>query len=241
MFNEKVVLTVSNDKRHFLSNSFDLRKWYMEIIHSVCNRFGNFWQGTIQMKQPQPFLQIEVIKLLEKPMKPVEKPMNGLFKSIFVRWVKTMIYWAFSETFGNIQTSVFCGTEAWILIVNELQMLHLSIYLPPIFHPGFSRNDGVVVYVDESIKFEVVCTRANLSHKTNKAKINNNQCFVVVWMYISPPFTLSLILKLVELLLNDISNFLGSPIFFVGDMNNDPRKQNTFSSTFFQIYCSITE
>ena len=59
-------------------------------------------------------------------------------------------------------------------------MLHLSNYLPPIFHPGFSRNDGVVLYVEKAVKFELVCTRANLSHKTNKAMINHKQCFVVV-------------------------------------------------------------
>ena len=66
------------------------------------------------------------------------------------------------ETFSNFKLSVVCLSEAWISNVNELQMLHLNNYLPLIFNPGFNRNNGVVVYVHESIKYEVVFTTANL-------------------------------------------------------------------------------
>ena len=62
----------------------------------------------------------------------------------------------------------------------ELQLLHLSSYLPPILHPGFNRIDVVVVHVNYSIKFEVVCTQANVCQKVKKATKKNNQYFVVV-------------------------------------------------------------
>ena len=41
-------------------------------------------------------------------------------------------------------------------------MLPLNNYMTPMFHPGFNRKDDVVVYVHESIKYEVVCKKANL-------------------------------------------------------------------------------
>ena len=58
----------------------------------------------------------------------------------------------------------------------------------------------------------------------------NNPYFVVVCMYISPSFKHSLLLKEVELLLNDVSNLLGSPGFILGDMNSELLKQNNLSS-----------
>ena len=49
-------------------------------------------------------------------------------------------------------------------------------------------------------------------------------------MYINPSFRHSSKLKKIDLLLNDISSLLGSPIFFVGDENNGFLKQNSFCS-----------
>ena len=91
MFKEKVVLRVSNDKRYRFSNIFDFCNRDMEIVHSVCFKFGHFWPETFQMKRPQPFFQKEGIKFLAKTMKKVEKAMNGFFTPIFVRLVKTLI------------------------------------------------------------------------------------------------------------------------------------------------------
>ena len=55
-------------------------------------------------------------------------------------------------------------------------MIQLSNYLSPIFHLGFSRSDSVFVYVHESIKYELVCTKANLCHKII-ASTNKNHLF----------------------------------------------------------------
>ena len=89
-------------------------------------------------------------------------------------------------------------------------MLHLNKYLPLIFHSGFNRKVGVVENVQESIKYEVVRTKANLCDEIIKATKENNQCFVVVCMYNSPFFKHSLLLKELEYLLNDSSNSMGS-------------------------------
>ena len=51
------------------------------------------------------------------------------------------------EIFSNNKPYVVCSSEAWISNVNELQMLHLDIYLPPIFHSEFNRSDDIVLYV----------------------------------------------------------------------------------------------
>ena len=68
--------------------------------------------------------------------------------------------------------------------------------------------------------------------KPLKSSKRNNQCVVVVCRFISPSFKYSLILQEVELLLDDLSNLLGSPIFIVDDMNNDVLKQNILSNNF---------
>ena len=93
----------------------------------------------------------------------------------------------------------------WVSNVNEFQTLHLNIYLPLIFYPGFNRNYGVIVYVHKSVKYMVECTKANLCHQIIKATNKNNQSFVVVCMYISTSFQHSFLLMELELFLNDIS------------------------------------
>ena len=40
MFNGKVVLNKSNDKKHNFRYLFDLRKWNSEFVDFVCNHFG---------------------------------------------------------------------------------------------------------------------------------------------------------------------------------------------------------
>ena len=114
-------------------------------------------------------------------------------------------------------------------------MFNLNNYLPPILHPGFSRNNGVVVYVHESISYEVVRTEANLCHGIFETTNKNKQCFVVVCMYVSPFFKQSLKLKDVDFLLKAHSNLMGSPVFTVGDMNIDLLKQNNLSCTYSNL------
>ena len=60
------------------------------------------------------------------------------------------------------------------------------IMVPPIIHSGFNRNDGVAVYVHESMQYQVVCTKTNLPDKIIKATNKNNQRFVVACIYIFP-------------------------------------------------------
>ena len=65
----------------------------------------------------------------------------------------------------------------------------------------------------------------------------NNQSFVVVCLYISQSFNYSSIVEEFELLLNDISNLMGSTGFIVGDMNFDLLKKGYLSS----IYSSFVQ
>ena len=102
--------------------------------------------------------------------------------------------------------------------------------LPSIFHPGLREIDSAVVCVHESIKYEVVCTKANLCQKIIRETTSRNPCFIVVCMYVSPSFKLSSILNELEKLLNDNSSFTGCTVYIVGDKNLDVLKQNTLSS-----------
>ena len=122
-------------------------------------------------------------------------------------------------------------------------MLHLNKYLSLIFHPGFNRKDGVVVYVQESIEYEVICTKANLCYKVIKATNERNQCFVVVCMNNSTFFKQSLLLLEREEILNDSSIPMGFPIFILDDMNTPLLKQNKLSSFFSNLlqYNGMTE
>ena len=42
MFNKKIVLTISKDKKHILNNLLDIHKWDMEFVCFVSNEFGHF-------------------------------------------------------------------------------------------------------------------------------------------------------------------------------------------------------
>ena len=42
IFNEKVVLAISDDKRHIPVTLLDIRIWDMEFVDSVCNQCGQF-------------------------------------------------------------------------------------------------------------------------------------------------------------------------------------------------------
>ena len=83
---------------------------------------------------------------------------------------------AFSGDFGKSNPAVVCLSEAWTSSMNELRMLFLDNYLPPMFHPRCNTNDSVVVYVQGSNHFEVACTKASLFIKTlcNQIRTNNN-------------------------------------------------------------------
>ena len=109
----------------------------------------------------------------------------------------------FTDSFGKNKPSVFCLSDAWMSKVNELKMYHLKNYLTPIFHPGFKRNDDVVVYVHKSIQCDMLCTKANLCFKIIETTNKNNQCFVVACLLISPSFKPSFILKEPEWILKN--------------------------------------
>ena len=76
----------------------------------------------------------------------------------------------------------------------------------------------------------MLCTKANLCHKINKATNESNQYFIVACMHLSPSFKLSSTLKELETFLKDISNFLSSPVFIIGDVSDDFLKQKLLSS-----------
>ena len=52
MFNEKVVPAMSDDERHKLNKSFDLRERDLKFLDSVCNEFGSFRRWTFQKNDP---------------------------------------------------------------------------------------------------------------------------------------------------------------------------------------------
>ena len=159
--------------------------------------------------------------------------MQRFFTSIFVRLVRNLRIQnqeLSSETSGSKKLPVVSLSKSWISVVNEFQMLHLNKNLPLIFHPGFNRKDGVVVYVHEINLYEVVCTKLGLCHKTKRKTNKNNHCFVVVRMYISSSLKTSLILKELRLSLIDFYTFLGYPISFAGESNIDFLIQNKLSS-----------
>ena len=62
-------------------------------------------------------------------------------------------------------------------------------------------------------------------------------------MYISPSFQHSLILKEVELIINDVSDFLGCAVFIVGGMKIHLLKQNNLSNSYsvFLQYNGMTQ
>ena len=50
MFTEKVVIAVSNDKKRIFNNLFDLRKWDLVFVDSVCNEFRQYRERIFPMK-----------------------------------------------------------------------------------------------------------------------------------------------------------------------------------------------
>ena len=100
--------------------------------------------------------------------------MNGFFESIFDRLLKGINYSPMQKDMAKKRPSVMCLSDTWISKVIEDQILHLN------------KNDGLVVYVHESVENEMVCTKAILCHKIIEATNWNDQSFVVVCIYVSP-------------------------------------------------------
>ena len=85
------------------------------------------------------------------------------FRSFSKNFVSLEFY---LEIFDEDEPFVSNLSEARNSSVNKLEKLHLNTYLASVFHLGFYSNDGLFVFVDESIHYEVVCTEANLCKKS---------------------------------------------------------------------------
>ena len=122
-------------------------------------------------------------------------------------------------------------------------MVHLNDYLLPIFDPEFNRNDRVVVYDNESIVLDAVCTKGYLCHQINSVINKEKEYFIVACMYISASVKQPLFLKELQLLKNDFSKLKRNPAFIVGVTNIDHFNQNNSSTNYSNLteYNGITQ
>ena len=64
----------------------------MEFVDSVSKKLGHFRKGTFQMKQPHPHIQMKVMQILAKILKPIEMAMTNFFTSMFNSLEKKLVW-----------------------------------------------------------------------------------------------------------------------------------------------------
>ena len=121
------------------------------------------------------------------------------------------------EYFGVNKPSLVCCSDTWMVESSAEDHYVLDNYAPMKFKPGKTRNEGVAIYVHESLSFEIIKfgTGIDLNYIaiscTNLKKEKNN----VVCLYNSPSVNKQY-LEHFELLLESCCQL--SYCFLVGDM-----------------------
>ena len=127
------------------------------------------------------------------------------------------------ESFGVNKTSLDCCSETWMVESSAEDLYVLDNYAPMKIQPGKTINEGVAIYVHESLSFEILEFDIGIDLNyiaiscTNlmKEKIN------VVCLYNPPSVNKQNFLEQLELLLLLETCCHISKCLFVGDMNID--------------------
>ena len=96
------------------------------------------------------------------------------------------------DTFRENKPSIICLSETWMTESSDKNAYALESYAPMEFDPGSTRNEGVAIYVHESLAFELLELNIqkdsipDLNYTEVNCTARNKEKFTVVCLYNSP-------------------------------------------------------
>ena len=125
------------------------------------------------------------------------------------------------QSFGVNKPSLVCCSETWMTELSAETLYASDNYAPLTFQPGETRNEGVEIYVHESLSFEPIefDNGIDLNYMAISCTNLNKEKFNVVCLYNPPSVNQQYLLEHFEVLFEACCQM--SLCFLLGDMNID--------------------
>ena len=143
------------------------------------------------------------------------------------------------DTFRENKPCIICLSETWMTESSDKNAYALESYAPMEFDPGSTRNEGVAIYVHESLAFELLELNIqkdsipDLNYTGVNCTARNKEKFTVVCLYNSPSVNKLDFLDQFELLLESLSQIKN--YYLIGDINIDLLECNPVADRYLKL------
>ena len=143
------------------------------------------------------------------------------------------------DTFRENKPCIICLSETWMTESSDKNAYALESYAPMEFDPGSTRNEGVAIYVHESLAFELLELNIqkdsipDLNYTGVNCTARNKEKFTVVCLYNSPSVIKHDFLDHFELLLESLSQIKN--YYLIGDINIDLLECNPVADRYLKL------
>ena len=143
------------------------------------------------------------------------------------------------DTFCENKPSSICLSETWMTESSDKNAYALESYAPMEFDPCSTRNEGVAIYVHESLAFELLEPNIqkdsipDLNYTGVNCTARNREKFTVVCFYNSPSVNKQDFLDQFELLLESLSQIKN--YYLIGDINIDLLECNPVADRYLKL------
>ena len=125
------------------------------------------------------------------------------------------------KNFAKNNPSIICLSETWLIEQIDKNLFVLKEYSPIFYHNGSSRNDGVGIYLQESLKVQ----QLNVSHDLLNlvvVKFTNvmKESYIVLCISRAPSTDKKFFIKNTSSLLNNLTKYT-APIVMLSIINFD--------------------
>ena len=236
MIDDKIVVYQQNDTKTVFDSLFKLYEWDPDL-------------STLYAKVVYIFVRSPLAyKLKRKKLKPKHKN-NLKEQSVENEWIFHLnirsIDYNFEElethidTFPENKPCIICLSETWMTESSDKNAYALESYAAMEFDPGSTKNEGVAIYVHESLAFELLELNIqkdsipDLNYTGVNCTARNKEKFTVVCLYNSPSVNKHDFLDQFELLLESLSQIKN--YYLIGDINIDLLECNPVADRYLKL------
>ena len=130
--------------------------------------------------------------------------------------------------------SIICLSEAWISKDFNCDLFKLNEYSPMLYKHGKSRNEGVILYIHQTLTYDEEEIHSSMNIVGAKCVTQNNESFLVFCLYNSPTENKILFCNKLDALMQSYSE-KNVPIFILGDVNIDLHKNNSLTNAYYNV------
>ena len=124
-------------------------------------------------------------------------------------------------------------TETWLSDDSTLSLFEIPENHRLISQAGFNRNSGAGIYVQKSLRHQVVDFHESLPAVAVKCTKASKNCFMVACVYNSPSCDKQMFIQKMSIWSSVLANSK-HPCYIVGDMNINLRETNTTSNNYIE-------